>query len=411
MNQTSISSYPRQNAPHLKSRFSLKYTALMILLFLIPGMTYAQKGINAYSKGIDLRTAKKYEKSIKYFDKAIQKNPKNYKYYTARASARRVVGQYSKAYSDATRGIELNEKCINGYYEQGVILSIRKQYDEAIKKFEKCVELDETYASAYNGLGAVYYLQEDYDEALKQYQKALELDQESNANQFNVGQLMVMTKEYQASLPYLNKAIGYLPNDQKSFFERGLALYKLGEMELAELDFRFALLCNDKEDPWEKTKDDEAYYFKGMANFGMQKIEEGCIDLQYAIDLGHEKSKEAFKLIYPCADVLTKAAQKEDQVLEKNGESNVNSSIEGELTVFPNPVVQYANVKIPTSNEGNSTECSLVITDINAKEIKLIKNIGQSVVLDRTGLEAGAYFVKIKSSNGNILYSKRIVVQ
>ncbi|MCZ7380032.1 MAG: tetratricopeptide repeat protein [Candidatus Methanoperedens sp.] len=73
---------------------------------------------------------------------------KGYAYYSAR--------KFDKAIEDYNKAIELNPKLAEAYNNRGVVYIYIKEFDKAIKDYNKAIELDPKYAEAYNNRGAVY---------------------------------------------------------------------------------------------------------------------------------------------------------------------------------------------------------------------------------------------------------------
>ena len=64
--------------------------------------------INCYNKGIDLAEQGKYDEAIKYFDGAIETNPRDAKVWYNKGAVLTLQGKYDEAIQAYDRVIEIN---------------------------------------------------------------------------------------------------------------------------------------------------------------------------------------------------------------------------------------------------------------------------------------------------------------
>lgn len=136
----------------------------------------------------------KPEDAINYLDIAIEQNPENVSYYTAKGSTLERLGQEEKAVAVYKQAIELDKTVFTPYYNLGVIYfnrgvnvmneatqlppSANKEYEEkfeegkvhlrdALPYFEKAYELNQEEVAILESLRLIYYrlqMTEKYDE-------------------------------------------------------------------------------------------------------------------------------------------------------------------------------------------------------------------------------------------------------
>ncbi|MDI6642086.1 MAG: tetratricopeptide repeat protein, partial [Elusimicrobiota bacterium] len=137
----------------------------------------------------------KYEEAIKCYDKAIEINPKHYKFYCNKGVALDELGKYEEAIACYDKAIEINPQCYeayfnkgNAYYHLGKYKETIGRSDEAIKYYNKAIECyDEAIRinpkcyEAHLNKGNVYYHLGKYEEtigrsneAINYYNKAIE---------------------------------------------------------------------------------------------------------------------------------------------------------------------------------------------------------------------------------------------
>jgi TolB-like protein/DNA-binding winged helix-turn-helix (wHTH) protein len=177
----------------------------------------------AYLRGVyfwNKRTEPDLEKSVEYFNSAIQKDPGYAVFYAGLAQAYNSIGVYGHlapreifpkarvvalkalALDDSLgeahaalgfyksvydwdqpgadiefrRAIELNPGYTFAHIWRGEVLSLMEQHAEARAELDRARELDPTSLIASDQRGWVLYMARDYDEAIAQIQKTLELE-------------------------------------------------------------------------------------------------------------------------------------------------------------------------------------------------------------------------------------------
>jgi TolB-like protein/DNA-binding winged helix-turn-helix (wHTH) protein/Tfp pilus assembly protein PilF len=177
----------------------------------------------AYLRGVyfwNKRTEQDLEKSIEYFNQAVQRDPRYALPYAGLADAYNFLGSshlfpreaYPKAYAAALRALELDETlgeahAALGYYKAAYewdlpgadrelqraielnpgyalahvwradsVLSKLEHFTEALAELDRARELDPTSLMVSDQRGWVLYMARRYDEAIEQFHKTLELE-------------------------------------------------------------------------------------------------------------------------------------------------------------------------------------------------------------------------------------------
>lgn len=162
-------------------------------VLLNQGIAYGKAGqydrsIAYFNKAIELnpRFAKAYKNrgeifyrkgqsfnAIADFTKAIEINPWDAEVYSNRGAVYSELRLYDKAIADCTKAIVLNPRLASAYYNRGVVYGKDKgQYDQAISDFNKAIEINPRYASAYYNRGHSYYYSNHRDKACSNWKRA-----------------------------------------------------------------------------------------------------------------------------------------------------------------------------------------------------------------------------------------------
>jgi len=245
-------------------------------------------------RGIDVdieRTVKleddMLERSIKYHEEGLIKDPDNPEKIKQYAHLLGDKGFHDKAISLLEYALELNPKLPETYYFLALQYIHIKDYKKAIECFWKTVEIeswdDEIYriyehiADCYSEMGDfnntlkyydktlkyypaefkpdhllgtigfVYVNMENYDKAIEIFQKILDLNPdvfyEQNAYTY-IGEAYAFKGDYESAKSYFEKAVHLRKDSDRAFFGLGYACFHLKEYDLAELSYTMALQAN-----------------------------------------------------------------------------------------------------------------------------------------------------------------------
>ncbi|KAK0136302.1 Tetratricopeptide repeat protein 31 [Merluccius polli] len=103
-------------------------------------------------KGIKLVQEGQYSQAASMFTKAIQCDPKDYRFFGNRSYCYSCQDLYPQALADAERSIQLAPDWPKGYFRKGSALIGMKRYSEAEKAMEQVLNLDKDCEEAVNDL-------------------------------------------------------------------------------------------------------------------------------------------------------------------------------------------------------------------------------------------------------------------
>ena len=230
------------------------------------------------------------ERALFYFNKAIEFNHDNYKYYYFRALTHLLMGNDTQAILDFNRAINMHEDGLehpeddNLYFNRGLAHMHLHHYKLALEDFDMCIKLKPTVAEYYFERGEAHYklgsLSRDRAELEKHYGKAvldftssiefgddidsylyrglaydhldfhkkaeadlahyLRFNPSSTAALYKYGELQMHSKKYYLAIESFSKVLEQEPENKNAFFNRGMARYKLGQLTTACEDFEQA---------------------------------------------------------------------------------------------------------------------------------------------------------------------------
>jgi len=192
-----------------------------------------------YNLGLFYLNNNNVDEAIKYFNKSLALNPKNFLAWNA----------------------------------LGLAQSMKGNFELSIQAFQKALEANPQFTEAYNNLGTIYFELKQYDKAEAEYRKAL-LDPNYNSKElpyYNLARLYFVQNRLDEAYEYIQKAVQTKNRFAMAHNLRGLILEKIGNLDEAEAAFEQAVKIVP-EDPTflydlAKAQFDNGEYLKAKENF------------------------------------------------------------------------------------------------------------------------------------------------
>jgi tetratricopeptide (TPR) repeat protein len=127
-------------------------------------------------KGNEHYCKKEYSEAIKWYDKAIELDPKYADAWYNKGNALNSLGKYEEAIENFDKALKIDPNYASAWNNKGYAIDKLGKYQEAIEHYNKAIELDPNIVSAWSNKGYTLTILENYDEAIKCYNKAIELN-------------------------------------------------------------------------------------------------------------------------------------------------------------------------------------------------------------------------------------------
>jgi eukaryotic-like serine/threonine-protein kinase len=189
------------------------------------GYTEDAGAYQLYLKGRFLwnkRTNESLEKSIEYFNQAIEKDPSYALAYAGLADSwysrgwyRHVEPKdaYEKARAAANRALELDPRLAEGH---AILAAIKTVYDwdwqGAEREFKLAIELNPNYATAHQRYSLFLPALGRFDEAIAEARKARDVDPLALPVNENLGDVLYLARRYDEAIEQLRKTLELDPN-------------------------------------------------------------------------------------------------------------------------------------------------------------------------------------------------------
>jgi tetratricopeptide (TPR) repeat protein len=168
------------------------------------------------------RTAESLDKSVEYFNQAIENDPNYALAYAGLADAwfskgwyRFVVPKeaYERAKSAATRALEIDERLAEGH---AILAATKTTYEwdwqGAEREFKLAIELNPNYATAHQRYSLYLPITGRFDEAIAEAKRARDIDPLSLPINENVGDILYLARRYDEATEQLRKTLELDPN-------------------------------------------------------------------------------------------------------------------------------------------------------------------------------------------------------
>ncbi|EQA43760.1 tetratricopeptide repeat protein [Leptospira broomii serovar Hurstbridge str. 5399] len=195
-----------------------------------------------FKAGLDAYEQKDYEKSIREYDRYLEKLPSDIYALYNRGLAKYNLGRFSEAEIDFDTALKIKPDNFDILLYRGYCKSELEKRDEAFTDIDRAIKLGAKYAEAYVNRAILYNLSEQPNAALKDAKEAVRLDAGSSRANFQIGYAYYSLKKYNDSINAYSKAITLNPQDGgQSYYNRGLGYIAVRKKKNACDDFKLSL--------------------------------------------------------------------------------------------------------------------------------------------------------------------------
>jgi len=241
-------------------------------------------------------------KPLYEFDKAIEIEPNNAKYYFARGWTNSLLLNHREAISNYTKAIELDSSFAIAYVKRGYEVSIEfNNHAEAILDFDKAIKIDNKISEAYLNRGISKISLNDNEGGLTDFTKAISNSKESEYEYYSahfyrgtvksalrdeIGAIndfrAIVDIDY-SKIPDLSKGFRHFNANRLEELKEE-AIYRRGRSKFNLKDYRGALLDLERRIV-NKPMDGDAYHIRGRIKLAFNDLKGAIMDLSKAIDL------------------------------------------------------------------------------------------------------------------------------
>ncbi|MHA7130365.1 tetratricopeptide repeat protein [Algoriphagus namhaensis] len=211
-----------------------KIFCLFLVILLDGQVALAQTAArNNFELGLEAFDQEKWEESITYLDQWIAEHTGDAKAYLLRGQSYEQEGDFLKANTDYSICINLEPEFAEAYFNRGRSRYLLKQYENALEDFFRYLELPKGETSQ------IIYRKSPGNSGYSEITTA----QTENPAQayYHLGLCSIELEEFEGAVLYFDMAIESQPSDPNFYAEKGRALGRIGENDLAIAAFEKAL--------------------------------------------------------------------------------------------------------------------------------------------------------------------------
>jgi tetratricopeptide (TPR) repeat protein len=127
-------------------------------------------------KGDLLLDQGKHEEALKFFEKALEIDPRDVHVWNLKGICLGEIGKHYDAMHCYEKALSFDSQYVHAWNNKGFALNQLRRFEEALRCLDKAVEIDPQHFDAWNNKGWALYNLNRYEEALRCYDKALEID-------------------------------------------------------------------------------------------------------------------------------------------------------------------------------------------------------------------------------------------
>lgn len=143
-----------------------------------------------YGMAVDYFDAGDYENAIKYYNKAIKKDPNFVEAYDNIAVLYRKSNNLEKAIEYNKKSIEIYPQGAMAHQNLALIYSIQGNFEASLKEYQALAEINENDPESYFGMANIYMSQQKLDLALSNVNKAVEIYKVTDSHHLADGYLL-----------------------------------------------------------------------------------------------------------------------------------------------------------------------------------------------------------------------------
>jgi tetratricopeptide (TPR) repeat protein len=202
------------------------------------------------------RTGEALNKSIEYFNQAIEKDPSYALAYSGLADAYVVLPgnsaaspqeSFPKAKVAAKHALELDDQLAEAHASLASALFLHDwNFSEADKEYRRAIALNPNYPTAHQWYGETYLVRMGrFEEAIAEVKRAQELDPLSQIINADVGDTYILARQYDQAIEQLRKTIEMDQNFYQAHWYLGIAYEMKGSFPKAIAELQKARQLND----------------------------------------------------------------------------------------------------------------------------------------------------------------------
>jgi len=250
-----------------------------------------------YSEGLLMTARGRDADAMVKFFQAIDKDPKQPRYYVALARAYEAKKVMALAKQNLENALELDSTNAELHFELAGVLMDLKEYNDALSEYKKSRELNPDIPNVDYQIGKLYFYAEKYDLAVQEFRVALQNDKRDNFFLFTMyGQALRASGHPEEAQEYLEKAYQLRPNEISTARALVGNSYDLKRYTRV-IDVLKNIIANGQSEPGDFSRIGECYFnIAGKDSVTRAYFDSAAVYLKKGYELNPDNSRLAYLL-------------------------------------------------------------------------------------------------------------------
>lgn len=189
---------------------------------------------------------KEHDTAIKFFERAVQVDSSFTYAYTLLGHEYVLIEELDRAMSCFRSAIRKDPRHYNAWYGIGMIYYKQEKYNLAEVHFKKALTINPSSSVLLCHIGVVQHAMKKSNNALTTIEKAMAIDPKNPLCKFHRATILFTLEKYQEALNELEQLKRLVPREALVYFLAGKVYKKLGEVDLAQMHFSWAVDLDPK---------------------------------------------------------------------------------------------------------------------------------------------------------------------
>lgn len=219
---------------------------ICVIILGILNLTCSGQSHDSLIKGNSALLNKKYDESIKYFNKVLRADPTNERALILRSQANYSLKKYQLVVEDCEKILLINSQVTSeedqtAIWNLGVVYNNLRQFDKARIYLTEALKFKPEKIKIYEAIGYSFLEENNFDQAILQFEEMLKIDSHSALAHYGVGKSYYLKGDFTNSISAFDRAIEINPAYGIAYQNRGSAKLELDDIEGCCQDWRKCL--------------------------------------------------------------------------------------------------------------------------------------------------------------------------
>lgn len=191
--------------------------------------------------------SEEYTKAFAQINSVLQTNVYNAEAYFLKGICYKDKGDMDRAISSFQTAVQNEPKYFDGYMQLGLLHAEMKD-PLALKYYDNAIKVDSTNMEAHYAKAMYHQTQKEYAEAKKILKRAIGINLNYAEGHYNIGWMLLQQDSTKKAIREFERVLVLDPDNARAYFNRGLCHEIEGDIEKAIADYEQALVFDPKFD-------------------------------------------------------------------------------------------------------------------------------------------------------------------